>query len=45
VTVLPALFALAAMVTAGWGNILAGVTAALSGPLVWWLARRAGSRR
>jgi amino acid transporter len=45
VTVPPALFALGAMATAGWGNTLAGVAVALSGPLVWWLARRAGSRR
>ena len=45
VTVPPALFALGAMATAGWGNTLAGLAAALSGPLVWWLARRAGSRR
>jgi amino acid transporter len=45
VTVPPALFALGAMATAGWGNTLAGVTAALSGPLVWWVARRAGSHR
>jgi amino acid transporter len=45
VTVPPALFALGAMATAGWANTLAGVAAALSGPLVWWLARRGGSRR
>ena len=45
VTVPPALFALGAMVTAGWGNTLAGLAAALSGPLVWWLARLGGSRR
>jgi len=45
VTIPPALFALGAMATAGWGNTLAGVAAALSGPLVWWLARRASSRR
>jgi amino acid transporter len=45
VTVPPGLFALGAMVTAGWGNTLAGVLAALSGPLVWRLARPAGSRR
>lgn len=45
VTIPPALFAVGAMATAGWGNTLAGVVAALSGPLVWWLARRQGSRR
>ena len=45
VTVLPALFALGAMATAGWGNTLAGVGVALTGPVVWWLARVAGSRR
>jgi amino acid transporter len=45
VAVPPALFALGAMATAGVGNTLAGVAAALSGPLVWWLARPAGSRR
>jgi amino acid transporter len=45
VTVSPTLFALGAMATAGWGNTLAGVAAALSGPLVWWLARRGDSRR
>ena len=44
VTVPPALFALAAMTTAGWVNTLAGVLAALTGPVVWTLAR-AGSRR
>jgi hypothetical protein len=41
----PALFALGAMATAGLGNTLAGVAAALSGPVVWWLAHPAGSRR
>ena len=45
VTVPPALFALGAMATAGWGNTLAGVIAGLSGPLVWWLAGVAGCRR
>ena len=45
VTVPPALFALGAMATAGWGNTLAGVGVALTGPVVWWLARVAGSRR
>jgi len=44
VSVSPALFALAAMATAGWANTLAGVLAALSGPLVWLVAR-ASSRR
>ncbi len=45
VTMPPALFALGAMATAGLGNTLAGVAAALSGPLVWGLARAAGSGR
>jgi amino acid transporter len=45
VTVPPALFALGAMATAGWGNTLAGIGVALTGPVVWWLARVAGSRR
>jgi amino acid transporter len=45
VTVPPALFALGAMVTADVKNTVAGVVAALSGPLVWWLWRLAGSRR
>jgi amino acid transporter len=46
VTAPPALFALGAMATAGWGNTLAGVLAALSGPLVWLVGRgRAGARR
>jgi amino acid transporter len=40
VAVCPALFAIAAMATAGWLNTAAGVTAALTGPLVWWLMRR-----
>jgi amino acid transporter len=44
-TVPPGLFALGAMATAGWGNTLTGVVAALSGPIVWGLVRRAGSRR
>jgi amino acid transporter len=44
VTVPPSAFALAAMATAGWANTLAGLLAALSGPLVW-TAARAGSRR
>ena len=45
VSIPPALFALGAMLTAGWANTLAGVAAALSGPLVWWLARPADSGR
>jgi amino acid transporter len=45
VTVPPAVFAVAAMATAGWGNTLVGLAAALSGPVVWWLARGDGSRR
>jgi amino acid transporter len=44
VTASPALFALAAMATAGWTNTAAGLVAALSGPAVWALAR-AGCRR
>ena len=44
VTVPPSLFALAAMATAGWANTLAGILAALSGPVVWIVAR-ADSRR
>jgi amino acid transporter len=44
VTASPSLFALAEMATAGWANTLAGVLAALTGPLVWVLAR-SGSRR
>jgi len=44
VTAPPSLFALAAMATAGWANTLAGLLAALSGPVVWIVAR-AGSRR
>jgi amino acid transporter len=43
VTVPPALFALAAMATAGWIDTLAGVLVALSGPLVWVLGRRFSS--
>ena len=45
VSIPPALFALGAMLTAGWANTLVGVAAALSGPLVWWLARPADSGR
>jgi hypothetical protein len=45
VTTPPALLALGAMATAGAGNTLAGVAAALTGPIVWALARRGGSRR
>jgi amino acid transporter len=43
--VLPATFAVLAMATAGWRNILAGVAAALTGPAVYGLVSRAGSRR
>jgi amino acid transporter len=39
----PSAFALAAMATAGWADTAAGVLAALSGPLVWVLARRFSS--
>jgi amino acid transporter len=44
----PAALAVLAMATAGWGNTLAGVVAALTGPAVWAVvraARRAGSPR
>jgi amino acid transporter len=44
VTAPPSLFAVAAMATAGWANTLAGILTALTGPVVWMLAR-AGSRR
>ncbi len=43
VTAPPAVFALAAMATAGWANTAAGMLAALSGPVVWVLARRFSS--
>jgi amino acid transporter len=43
VTAPPSLFALAAMATAGWANTGAGLLAALSGPIVWALARRFSS--
>jgi amino acid transporter len=43
VTAPPAVFALAALATAGWANTAAGVLAALSGPVVWALARRFSS--
>jgi amino acid transporter len=43
VTAPPSLFALAAMATAGWANTGAGVLAALTGPIVWVLARRFSS--
>ena len=45
VAVLPSLLALTAMVTAGWRNILAGVVAALTGPVFYAVWRRRGSRR
>ena len=35
VATLPAVFALGAMATAGWRNTVAGVIAAISGPLAW----------
>lgn len=36
----PAVFALAAMATAGWLNTAAGIVAALTGPLAWVALRR-----
>ena len=42
---LPSAFALLAMATAGWRNIVAGVAAALTGPLVYAVVSRAGCRR
>ena len=36
----PAAFAMVAIATAGWLNTAAGITAALTGPLVWMLMRR-----
>jgi amino acid transporter len=36
----PAAFATVAIATAGWLNTAAGITAALSGPIVWMLMRR-----
>ena len=42
---LPSAFALLAMATAGWRNILAGVAAALTGPAVYGLVSRPGCRR
>ena len=45
VTVPPSLFALGAMALAGWGNTLAGVLAALSGPAAWRVGRWAAARR
>jgi amino acid transporter len=46
VTALPALFSLLAMATAGWLDTLAGLVAALTGPLAYYAlrARRVGSR-
>jgi amino acid transporter len=40
VAVLPALFALGALATAGWLDTAAGAGAALTGPLAYWLFRR-----
>jgi amino acid transporter len=42
---LPSALALLAMATAGWRNIVAGVVAALTGPAVYAMVRRGGSRR
>jgi amino acid transporter len=43
---LPVALSLLAMATAGWENTVAGVIAALTGPLVYWLvARRASTVR
>jgi amino acid transporter len=44
VTAPPTAFALAAMATAGWANTLAGLLAALTGPVVWIVARAAARR-
>ena len=44
VAVAPSLFAVTAMATAGWTNTVAGVLAALTGPLVWLVTRPRGSR-
>jgi amino acid transporter len=41
----PAIFAILAMATAGWLNTAAGVTAALTGPLMWWIMRGHPRRR
>ncbi len=41
VTTLPAAFAVLAMATAGWRNTMAGVVAALTGPLAYALCARA----
>jgi amino acid transporter len=43
--VLPSSFSLLAMATAGWQNIVAGVIAALTAPLVYLTVRRGDSRR
>jgi amino acid transporter len=40
VTVLPSLFMLGAVVTAGWRNTVAGLVGAVSGPLAWTVLRR-----
>ena len=46
VAVLPAAASLLAMATAGWGNTVAGLVAALTGPAVYWgLARRSPTAR
>jgi hypothetical protein len=44
VAIVPALFALGAMATAGWLNTAAGVAAALTGPIMYLLVRRRYSR-
>jgi amino acid transporter len=40
VVLLPTAFALVAMATAGWGNTLAGIVAALTGPAAWMILGR-----
>jgi hypothetical protein len=40
VALLPALFALLAMSTAGWRNTLAGLLAAATGPAAYYALRR-----
>ena len=41
----PAIFAVLAMATAGWLNTAAGIAAALTGPLMWWIMRGHDRRR
>jgi amino acid transporter len=45
VALCPTVFAMAAMATAGWLNTAAGLAAALTGPLMWWIMRLTNSRR